>query len=296
MRLSLTLLTFLFFLSFLGIAQDTEKQLLKNEDDLVTIYNQILLAEENEEREKYNQQFFDLLFTSLSLQGSFSYAFDNLPTISKMRSDDDLIKIFTWNLQNNEGKHAFFGIVQLSPKTTKTKKEKAIVLSNQKGELLKTEFKSFGKDKWPGAVYYQIITLKKGKQKYYTLAGWRGIDNGLTQKMIDVVYLNGESVKFGYPIFKMEKKTQRRIVFSYNAKATMHLQFNQRLEQFTFDHLAPSSNLVAGQHRFYGPDGSYDALKKEKKYWEYLPNVDAKNQAKESDIFYTPVTNPEVDK
>ena len=160
---------------------------------------------------------------------------------------------------------------------------------------LKQNTKSFGADKWPGAVYYQIITLKKGKQKYYTLAGWRGIDNGLTQKMIEVVYLSGDNVKFGYPIFKMEKKTQRRIVFTFSAKASMHLQFNDKLAQFTFDHLAPSSNLVVGQYRFYGPDGSYDALKKEKKYWEYFPNVDAKNQAKESDLFYTPVTKPEVE-
>jgi hypothetical protein len=75
----------------------------------------------------------------------------------------------------------------------------------------------------------------------------------------------------------------------------MHLQFSDNQDAFIFDHLAPSSSLVAGQYRFYGPDGSYDMLKREKKYWLYVPNMDAKNQEKDSDLFYNPVTKPDVD-
>lgn len=295
MRLSLLLLSILIFSIISAKAQSDVELLVENENELVNLYNQILLSEENDDRENYNHSFFDLLYITLEMKGSFDYPFDNLPVISKMRSDDNLIRIFSWNLQNNEGEHRFYGVVQLSPKTTKSKSVKAIMLINEEGNLKKTETKSLGADKWPGAVYYKIITFKKGKQKYYTLAGWRGIDYGLTQKLIDVVYISGESVKFGYPIFKLEKKMQRRIVFSFNAKATMHLQYNPKLQQFTFDHLAPSSNLVIDQFRFYGPDGSYDALKMEKKYWIYLPNIDAKNQGKDSDIFYTPVAKPEVE-
>lgn len=295
MKRSLTLLPFLIFISFSSFSQKPNDQLVKIEEELIGIYNQILLATENDARENYNHTFFDLIYSTLSIEGSFDYPFDNLPTISKMQSDDNMLRIFSWNLQNNEGEHRFYGVAQLNPKAVKSKQEKAIMLINEESNLMKYENKSLGPNNWPGAVYYQIITLKKGRQKYYTLAGWRGIDNGLSQKLIDVIYISGESVKFGYPIFKMEKKSKRRVVFSYNAKTTMHLKYNEKLEQFIFDHLAPSSNLVAGQYRFYGPDGSYDALRLEKKYWLYIPNVDAKNQAKESDIFYTPVTEPNVD-
>jgi hypothetical protein len=295
MSRSLNLLSLLIFFSTSAYAQKADEQLLKIEEELIGIYNQILLSEENDERENYNHTFFDLLYTTLAIKGSFDYPFDNLPTISKMQSDDNMLRVFSWNLQNNEGEHRYYGVVQLNPKALKSKTEKAIMLINEESNLMKYENKSLGPEHWPGAVYYQIISIKKGKQKYYTLAGWRGIDNGLTQKLIDVVYISNESVKFGYPIFKVEKKTQRRLVFSYNAKTTMHLRYDDKLEQFIFDHLAPSSNLVSGQYRFYGPDGSYDALRREKKQWLYIPNVDAKNQAKESDIFYTPVTQPNID-
>lgn len=295
MKLNLLFLP-VFFLSSLFIhAQDIEQQLINNEDELVNLYNQLLLTQENDVRDSINNAFYELLAASLELKGAFNYTFDKLPTISKMQSEDKVLRVFTWNIQNNEGIHAFYGMVQLSPKVTKNKEVKCIRLSNQKGMLENTEMKSYGADKWPGAVYYQIIMFKKGKQKYYTLAGWRGIDDGLTQKLIDVIYVSSENVKFGYPIFKMEKKMQRRIVFSYNAKSSMHLQFSDNQDAFIFDHLAPSSSLVAGQYRFYGPDGSYDMLKREKKYWLYVPNMDAKNQEKDSDLFYNPVTKPDVD-
>ncbi len=291
--LNLILISLLAFSSSLLFAQ--REQIIKNEEELIKLYNKIILSEDNQSREEINASFFELLKTTLQLEESFEYPFDNLPTISKMQPEDNSLRVFTWNLQNNEGENDFFGLVQISPKLTRDKKVKVIVLQNQKGELIKSENKSFAANKWPGAVYYQIVTFKKGKQKYYTLAGWRGIDNGLTQKLVDVIYISGETVKFGYPIFKTERKTQRRIVFSYNSKISMHLKFDKKEEQFIFDHLAPSSNLVAGQYRFYGPDGSYDALKLEKKYWLFIPNIDAKNQSKESDIYYTPVTNPEID-
>ena len=295
MKLS-KLLTLCAFIVYLPLEVKAQiDQIVKNEDQLVNLYNDILVSEGNNLRDSNNSAFYDLLKTTLSIKEAYDYPFDRLPTISKMNSDDKSLRIFTWNLQNNEGVHDFYGIVQINPKLTRNKEIKVMSLENQKGELIKTENKSYSADKWPGAVYYQIITVKKGKKKYYTLAGWRGIDNGLTQKLIDVIYLSGENVKFGYPIFKMEKKTQRRIVFSYSAKATMHLNYNDKLQQFTFDHLAPSSNLVIGQYRFYGPDGSYDAVKLEKKSWAYIANIDAKNQGKTSDLLYTPVTNPEIE-
>lgn len=295
MRRKLLTISLLLIILPFSIAAQIDSVLI-NEEKLIGLYNTILLSEENIEREKYNSEFYSLFRETLSLENSFEHPFDNLPTISIMLAEDESFRIFSWNLQNNEGAHSFFGFVQLSPKVTKNKKEKVIQLKNQEGELLKLENKSFNSDKWPGAIYYQIVPLKKGKQKYYTLVGWRGIDNGLTQKIIDVVYLNGENVKFGYPLFKMDKKTQRRLVFSYNAKATMHLQFNNKEQRFVFDHLAPSSNLVVGQYRFYGPDGSFDALLLDKKVWVYKADIDAKNEAKKSDIYYNPVSQPDIDK
>ncbi len=295
MKLRPYLLFFVIFISYSLNSFAQTEELIKIEDELVALYNDLLLAEDNQTREGFNTQFYEVLENALLLDESFDYPFDKLLTISKMLSSDKALRVFTWNLQNNEGINDFFGIIQLNPKNTRGHIQKVIPLLNQKGELIKAENKSFNPNQWPGAVYYQIISIKKGKQNYYVLPGWRGIDNGLTQKVIEVIHLNGDNVKFGYPVLKNDKKMQRRFVFSYNAKATMHLAFDEKKEQFVFDHLAPSSNLVQGQYRFYGPDGSYDALKFEKKNWEYIPNIDAKNQEKDSDLFYTPAGKPEIE-
>ena len=40
---------------------------------------------------------------------------------------------------------------------------------------------------WYGCLYYDIIPIKVGKEKYYTLLGWDGNNKNTTKKIIDVV-------------------------------------------------------------------------------------------------------------
>ena len=146
MRFPLVAFFILLFYSTAVSAQNKNEQLIQNEDELVALYNQLLLCEENNARDSINQLFYDLLLTSLNMEGSYTYPFDNLPTISKMQSDDNKLRIFTYNIQNNEGQHNFYGIVQLNPKYTKAKSEKAILLKNQKRGAIQTRYEKF----WPG--------------------------------------------------------------------------------------------------------------------------------------------------
>ena len=270
-------------------------EVVSNERELIDLYNKILRSEIDADRDKHNEDFKKLLSETLILDGSFEHPFDNIPTLSKLNTKNSTFRLITWNIQNDAGEHRYYGFAQLSAKSTRSKEIKVIELKNMKGELVSMENKSLNSEKWPGAVYYQMIENKKGKNTYYTLLGWRGIDNGLTQKIIEIVYLSGEDIKFGYPLIKVDNKNRRRLVFSYNAKTSMHLNYDEERKQFTFDHLAASSNLVIGNYRFYGPDGSYDALQWEKKYWKYINDIDAKNKADENDIFYNPVTQPDLD-
>jgi hypothetical protein len=288
-------LIFFFFILFpvVFFGQDS---LIEAEDRLVFQYNAILDSEIDESRIKAHDLFYKTLKQTLALPGAYGYSFNKLITISKLQPDDKTFKIFTWNLQNDAGSHHFYGLVQLNPKTTRNKTEKVIELVDQSGVLEKTENKSYTELKWPGAVYYELIPFKRGGKTYYTVAGWRGFDTGLTQKLLDVIVIQGESIKFGYPIFKMQNKSQRRVVFTFSGKVSMLLFYDAKDNRFVFDHLAAQNNIVTENQRFYGPDGSYDAFIKEKKAWLFEPNYDARNNKKNKDLFYNPVTNPDVDK
>ena len=273
-----------------------QQELLDFEDRLVNHYNAILDSKNDEARNEAHDLFYQTLKETLELKGSFEYPFDKLSTISKLQPDDDTFRIFTWNLQNDAGSHQFFGLIQINPKDTRDQSEKIIELANQIGVLEKTENKSYTAKSWPGAVYYELIPFKKGGNTYYTVAGWRGFDTGLTQKILDVIVIQGENVKFGYPLFKMSGRTQRRAVFTFSGKVSMLLYFDTKNKRFVFDHLAAQNNIVTENFRFYGPDGSYDAFLKDKKDWLYEANYDARNSAKNSDLFYNPVTDPDVEK
>jgi hypothetical protein len=288
-------IVFFFFVFFQTVFFGQDK-MIEAEDQLVIQYNAILDSENDAERIKSHDLFYKTLKQTLLLPGAYEYPFDKLITISKLQPDDRTFKIFTWNLQNDAGSHHFFGLIQLNSKTTRNKSGKVIELVNQSGVLEKTENKSYTAVKWPGAVYYDLIPFKKGGNTYYTVAGWRGFDTGLTQKLLDVIVLQGESVKFGYPIFKMQNRSQRRVVFTFNGKISMLLFYDSNSNRFVFDHLAAQNNIVTENHRFYGPDGSYDAFIKEKKEWLYEPNYDARNNKKNKDLFYNPVTDPDVEK
>ena len=273
-----------------------QQALIDAEDNLVNQYNAILDSEKDEDRNKAHELFYQTLKQTLELKGAFEYPFDKLMTISKLQPDDHAFRIFTWNLQNDAGSHRFYGLAQINPKETRSKTEKIIELVNQTGVLKKTENKSFTATKWPGAVYYELIPFKKGGSTYYTVAGWRGFDTGLTQKVLDVIVIQGENVKFGYPLFKMKGRTQRRVVFTFSGKVSMLLFYDEKNKRFVFDHLAAQNNIVTENFRFYGPDGSYDAFLKDKKEWLFEPKYDARNSDKNSDLFYNPVTDPDVEK
>ena len=76
----------------------------------------------------------------------------------------------------------------------------------------------------------------------------------------------------------------------------MLLFYDEKNKRFVFDHLAAQNNIVTENFRFYGPDGSYDAFLKDKKEWLFEPKYDARNSDKNSDLFYNPVTDPDVEK
>ena len=240
---------------------------------------QILKSDSEEERNKANQSFTSLLEQILQNSESFNYPFDSLTTIARLKSPDNSFRIFNWHLPKDDGTYNYYGYIQHNPSLKKRKKETPpfYKLTDTK-DIKAVESKVLSYQEWPGVHYYSIIPVKK--KKNFILLGWDGNNRYSTKKVIDVLHFTsiGEP-KFGAPIFKMEGKTQKRVIFEYKKDATMSLRYQEqdRQKKIIFNHLAPPSPQLKGQYRFYISDLEFDAFHYENGIWKFEENIAAKN-------------------
>ncbi|HET6243644.1 MAG: hypothetical protein H0V01_05400 [Bacteroidetes bacterium] len=245
----------------------------------------ILNSKSEEEKYKANLALTGLLEKAFSKPESFNYAFDSLVTIARIIAPDNTFRLFNWHLAKADGTFEYFGYIQPNPFLNPKKISKPFYKLKDTGDLLlSAENKSFSYSEWPGAHYYKMIHVKDKKNKHYILLGWNGNNSYSTKKIIDVLFFssNGEP-KFGAPVFKMEKKIQKRVIFEYAKDVTMSLKYQEQGQQIIFDHLAPNNQQLKGQYQYYGPDLSFDALIYKKGIWVYFEDFDAKNSKSKKD-------------
>lgn len=238
----------------------------------------ILNSRSEEEKYKANQDFTSMLEKVLSESESYKYPFDSLQTIARLTAPDNQFRIFNWHIPKEDGTYEYFGYIQPNPALKRKKATKAYYKLNDSKDLISSDNKIYSYTEWPGAHYYQLISVKKKKNKYYTLLGWDGNNDYTTKKIVDALHFapNGEP-KFGAPIFRMEKKLQKRIIFEYAKDASMSLKYQEQEKNIIFDHLAPNDQKLKGQYQYYGPDFSFDALIFKKGIWIFHPDFNAKN-------------------
>lgn len=260
-------------------AQSTNDILTAYEDTLKKLAPKILNSKEDREKYHANEIFTETLEKALNIENSFEYPFDSLITIARLPAPDKSFRIFNWNLPRNDGTFEYFGFVQAYHKKSKT--YKLYRLTDRLPQITSPEDQILAHDEWYGAHYYKIILKKQKGKKYYTLLGWDGNDRLTTRKIIDILYFpRGSRPKFGTPIFNMGKSVKKRVIFEYSAQVTMSLRYDEDKKLIIFDHLSPSNPSLEGQYQYYGPDGSYDALKFKKGKWILLEDFDARNKGK----------------
>ena len=135
-------------------------------------------------------------------------------------------------------------------------------------------------DRWYGALYYNIIPVQKGSKTYYTIMGYSGKDKASNQKLLDVFYFKGKTLRMGHPLFqesKGSKRLVRRVFFEYSEKAIFTLRENEKLGGIVFDHLVPEQKNLEGIYSFYIPDMTYDAYRLQDGIWRYDEDVIAYN-------------------
>lgn len=211
----------------------------------------------------------------LKHDGSFDYLFDSIFPVAKVISDDKLVRIFTWFAIRADGTHVHFGFIQYF---SKSKGEVLLFpLIDNSGIIEDSENQSLSSNNWYGSTYYDIVQSKSIYGQLYVLLGWDGNDIYTKKKIVEsLLFSEDNKVKFGIPIFVLNRLKSKRLIFEYSRMASMMLKYDKSHEMIVMDHLAPSKPVYNGNRQFYGPDLSFDALKFEDGYWVYYPTIDYK--------------------
>ncbi len=286
-----------------------QKKLSKNQlltqkllayDDTLSAIGRIMVNDTSEtQRIQGTYTLIRTLVRALRQNKSFDFPFDSLGQhISILTTPDKKLRIFTWHLALNNGTYRYYGAVQVN----NSNKLELYPLTDYGKAIELPQDSTLKPTRWYGAHYYSMLQNKgkKGIKKYYTLIGWRGKDTLTTQKVIDVMYLTKDKkIAFGAPIFKINDDiTHSRMIFEFNAEASMSLKYKKELKTIVvdntkpdkqekykteknmiiFDHISPPKKEAEGFFETYGPDFTYDGFKFKKGKWNIKEDIMITNE------------------
>ncbi len=192
--------------------------------------------------------------------------------ISQIAPADGSFRLFTWNVPLSDGSFRYEGLLL----TTTPKAHKLYELRDMTGQIARPATVQLTPENWYGAVYYEMVPVKRGQRTYYTLLGWKGQSTTETYKVIDVLTITPSGPKFGAPLFTGEKQRRQRVVHGYTAQAKMLLRWEPARKAIVLDHLSPTRPEFAGQAAFMAPDLSYDSFTWDNDHWRYDRDIDVR--------------------
>ena len=223
----------------------------------------------------------------LERQDALSASFNDVP-MTRVDAPDGAFRLFTWNLPRKDGGHQYKGLLLVRTDRGTVLHE----LKDQTSRITTPELPDLGADRWYGALYYDVVPVKKGARTLYTLLGWKGYSRSETRKVIEVLSFKGGTPRFGAPLFGKGKIRAMRKVFGYSFQASMMLRREPGQAMIVMDHLSPQRQDMTGQWAFYGPDLSYDAYVWDKGQWRLDVDIDARDRQKDPRPFKAPPPEP----
>ncbi len=207
------------------------------EDSLKELRRLTLNSPEQFIRFNANEKLIDYWMETLKVKGSVSYNFPAVDSMYIVTSPDRKLRIVTWHLLNEDYSYDFFAVVQAYSR----RHDEYVVyeLQDKTESLPHPEYEMLRNGDWVGAIYFDIIQVKREKglidkvlgngRTFYTLLAWNGHDFKTDIKMIDVAYLqsNGQLV-LGYPLFRTRDHRLRRIIFEYSDRFPMSMKYEQQ--------------------------------------------------------------------
>ncbi len=258
-----------FFLTLLTLSIAASSQPI---DSLKVLIKLIQRGENDSIRKEANNKFLSGFEKLLHEKDAFTTKFDSLKNVSVITSEDNKIRLYTWMMPYYDGsKYDYFGFLQVKTPTMDT----LIQLMDSTASIKKPESEKLLPERWIGAIYYKIIEAKQKKNTFYTLLAWKAKDQKVTQKLIEVLYIEKDKVKFGYPIIKSGSVFKNRMIFTFNAQTSMTLNFDKNFNGIVFDHMGTNKNNLS---QINGPDGTYDGLQFKKGKWLLIRDIDVRTK------------------
>jgi hypothetical protein len=266
----------IFFLVVLACVKAFSQTTLAGaEIQIQDLHKQIIPGNSNIQNQKLADSINERLEIALNFPEAFVYPFDSLKFLGRVSSNDENVRILTWNLPSIDKTNLYFGYVLYKP----TKNEIQVFRLNDFNHALSVdELTQQSSETWYGCLIYDIIDIKFSGETWYTLLGYDPGNMFTTRKLIDILWFRDNTPVFGKPIFRTKKTIQNRVFFEYSARAQMTLTWDQRLDMIVSDHLAPSDPAYQGNFRYYGPDFSYDGFKFANGMWEFHENIDVRGR------------------
>jgi len=257
-----------------GLEVKNGKQVILKAVDLVTkcLFEDIHTLETDMAKDSLNAIIQKRLVSLWVSSELFKDDFKQLKRMKTLRSNDNQIKVCTYNVQKEGFRHQFHGAVIINEKGIKIS-----LLSDATEKIRSPERSSLTNKKWYGAIYTNLIENISGNKTYYTLLGYKGHDEFVKTRVIDVLTVQNGRLRFGSPIFKTDRITRNRMVYKYSAGATMMLRYDPKQKLIVLDNLAPSNPMFRGVYQYYGPDFSYNSFKFTKGVWVLKKDVDLRN-------------------
>ncbi|MBK6348016.1 MAG: hypothetical protein IPN08_19300 [Bacteroidales bacterium] len=209
--------------------------------------------------------------------------------ISNVVSEDGIVRILSWNIQQNSGENIYSGLIIHSLLKS------VIPLKMKKSEPALIDGKIYNDGDWPAGIIYRIIQRRFNKKTNYTLLTWDGFDKRITRKSIESLSFDdqGKAV-FGAPVFKIKEGIRNRIVNEYSSSASFSMQYNRQKvilsgvrkslrniddDMIVLDRLIPLNEDLKGQRWAYVPAGNtYDAFIYFEGFWTLTEDIAARNK------------------
>lgn len=255
-------------------AQSPLENLAVLEAEAIGFQERMASASTDVERSALHDSLRMVFSEALSIPESFSYPFSGLKYMANLRSDDGRVRILNWNVPFDDGTHTYGAFVQWADDAKKIAALNWIELTPSQRLDPGYTNKYLTPEKWKGALYYEIITVGKKRDAYYLLLGWDGADGLINRKIIEPLEVKGDKLRFGAPVFKVEKGSPKRFVMEYGDDVSASLRYRKSESRIVFDHLAPRQQGLEGNPAFYGPDLTFDAFVFDKGQWQFQSNVD----------------------